>query len=427
MGDLNSIQFDDINTADYGIFVSMAGNYNAPARRVEVINIPGRNGGLLIDQNAFEDIEVTYPAFCYEETYAGFTEKVDALRNALASKVGFKKLEDTFHPDEYRLASFQSGFEINPLEYNSGAHFDIVFHCKPQRYLKTGEIPVEVSSGDVITNPTYFESKPLIKAWGNGTINLDGKSIAVNGDASLPLGEVTMLRNQTIQAFTTPQLSPITNAFNPSDTVRWSGASFYTELLIAGGEVKCDESGVPIVNFDTPLDSNLLSVGVGAGRQYNTISLSFDLAEGTFQGTTGSARFKATQSLEFTVIVDGIEQTARLEYQVYILRAPNYEYFQCVSVRDWVTQPEGVRITQASGTWETGTAVADSTISSAGNPADIDLEVGEAYKMNGSKIVSLNKFILLPTDFPTLKAGDNTITFDNTFSKVEIVPRWWKI
>ena len=54
----------------------------------------------------------------------------------------------------------------------------------------------------------------------------------------------------------------------------------------------------------------------------------------------------------------------------------------------------------------------------------IDSELADCYSgvnnANGQVTFSTN-------DFPVLKPGDNNITFDNTITKVEIVPRWWRV
>lgn len=53
---------------------------------------------------------------------------------------------------------------------------------------------------------------------------------------------------------------------------------------------------------------------------------------------------------------------------------------------------------------------------------DIDCERQDAYK--GAR--NCNPLIAV-TEFPKLGAGDNTITFDNTITRVDIMPRWWTL
>ena len=74
-----------------------------------------------------------------------------------------------------------------------------------------------------------------------------------------------------------------------------------------------------------------------------------------------------------------------------------------------------------------GSVLLDSTVSVLGNPVYIDLDIGEAYKIEGGSIVSVNDAVNMPANLPVLNPGSNTITYDNTFTDVKIVPRWWKI
>ena len=155
----NYLIFGGVKSSDYGIYISGEGVFDAPKRDTEMISIPGRNGAFALDHGRFENITVTYPAHCYEETYELFTATIDSFRNAITAKTGYQQLTDTFHPDEFRMGAFISGLEVDPILYNSGAKFNITFECKPQRYLMSGQQKfivgdwgeTEVKTGDVIT------------------------------------------------------------------------------------------------------------------------------------------------------------------------------------------------------------------------------------------------------------------------------------
>ena len=174
------IIFGNVDSSEYGIYISGEGVFDAPKRDVEQVRIPGRNGTLEIDRGRFENIEVTYPAFNYEATLAEFSDRLSDFRNALCSKIGYQRLTDTIHTDEYRMATFRSGLEVSPIKYNTGSTFDIVFDCKPQRYLKSGDKPHTFTSNGYITNPTLFDALPIIAVTGNGRINVAGHLITVS-------------------------------------------------------------------------------------------------------------------------------------------------------------------------------------------------------------------------------------------------------
>lgn len=180
----NSLQFGDASTSDYGIYISGEGVFNAPARDVEMVEVPGRNGALVIDGGRYANIEVKYPAFCVEDNLENFRSNLASLRSAFCSQVGYQRLTDTINPEEFRLGIYKDGLNVSPVMYTTAANFDMVFDCKPQRFLISGEVPQQFSSLDTITNPTMFPASPLIEVSGRGAIEIGEYSFTVRGLAS---------------------------------------------------------------------------------------------------------------------------------------------------------------------------------------------------------------------------------------------------
>ena len=116
----HSITFGGVNSADYGIYIGGEGTFNAPERDVEMISIPGRDGAFALDKGRFENIEVKYTVINQEPDLATFSANLEDFRNAICSQRGYQRLEDTFHPDEYRMAVFADKFEVKPIEYKIG-------------------------------------------------------------------------------------------------------------------------------------------------------------------------------------------------------------------------------------------------------------------------------------------------------------------
>ena len=184
MGLLNYLTFDGVDSSDFGVFISGAGAFNAPARRGETVTIPGRNGSLFMDEGAFENIEVSYPAFIGTGYENIFRTALASLRSELASKSNYKRLTDTYHPDEFRLGIYRSGLEVDPKVYNRAGGFTIKFDCKPQRFLVSGEDSHVYTGNGTITNPTLFASSPIIKVTGNGSVAIGDYLFAVRDNNS---------------------------------------------------------------------------------------------------------------------------------------------------------------------------------------------------------------------------------------------------
>ena len=170
MGLLNYLTYDGVDSRDFGVFLSGEGAFDAPARRGEMISIPGRNGSLFMDEGVFENITVEYPAFIGTGYEAIFRTKLGDLRSALTSRGNYKRLTDTYHPDEFRLGVYREGLEVDPQHITRAGGFTLKFDCKPQRFLVSGEATQVFADNGTITNPTLFAASPLIRVVGNGTV-----------------------------------------------------------------------------------------------------------------------------------------------------------------------------------------------------------------------------------------------------------------
>lgn len=172
------LTFDDKSSGEFGVWISGSGTFNAPARDVSMVSVPGRNGDLTFDNGRFQNITVTYPAFISKR----FQPRVDDFRAWICSRKGYCRLEDTYHPDEYRLAIYKSGLNVTPTSYNYAGRFDLAFDCKPQRFLKKGALPITFTAAGTIRNRTLYEARPLIRCYGtSGTVTINGVKISVTG------------------------------------------------------------------------------------------------------------------------------------------------------------------------------------------------------------------------------------------------------
>lgn len=172
--------FDGTSTQTYGVFLIGNGVYNAPEREFERISIPGRNGDLIIDNGRYSNFELEYDAIIYNN----FNTNLSNLKNIFMSKIGYCRLEDTFYPDEYRMAKYSGAFEMESVRPGDIGHFILRFDCKPQRFLKSGETTTEFTSYGTITNPTKMIALPLVRVYGTGQLSIGGNTIKINSNSS---------------------------------------------------------------------------------------------------------------------------------------------------------------------------------------------------------------------------------------------------
>lgn len=171
--------FGGVNSLDYGVLLDGSGTTTAPERDVTTVTIPGRSGDLLVDAGRWKNTTVSYPCTIARE----FEGRFSAFKQALLAEGGYKRLEDTLHPDEYRLAYLAGPLEPETIPYNRAGTFVLDFGCKPQRFLKSGEDALTVASGGKLYNPTGCAALPLIllTLTGDAKLNVGGVQMSVAG------------------------------------------------------------------------------------------------------------------------------------------------------------------------------------------------------------------------------------------------------
>lgn len=173
--------FDSIVSSTYGLYITNGSVYNAPEREIDMYSIPGRNGDLAIDQGRYENIDVTYEVYSKKTSQTQFSDNIKNLRAALCSRYNYARLTDDYNTSEFRLGLYKSGLELNaPID--RAASIKVVFNCKPQRFLTSGETAQTFTAGGTISNPTLFASSPLIVVTGYGQLGIGSYTITIQGD-----------------------------------------------------------------------------------------------------------------------------------------------------------------------------------------------------------------------------------------------------
>lgn len=409
-----SLIFDGEDSRDYGVYITGEAVYNAPERDVEMIAIPGRNGAFALDKGRFENIEVSYPAGIFADNETDFAEAISDFRNFLCSRKGYCRLEDEYNPNEYRMAVYKSGLEVSPTQLITG-EFEIIFECKPQRWLTSGETAVSVTSGDTITNPTLFEASPLLEVEGYGEIDINRNVITLN---NIEIGNISLLSSiedsgSGGSAFTTYQITRTFDAtfLNNGDALQLGDISGITQHIMMPTIKSLSGSITSISGAAVSCSSDTLS------KRITIPSSDLSFVYGTPKTITGTATISvtitytnnttatSTITLTLTVAYDGSEEITVL------INHPAFGPYQS-------NHNMGIKFSELTG-YSTKSALSDAVY--------IDLDIGEAWTENSGVVVPLNDAVIMPANLPTLLPGSNTITFDNTITDLKITPRWWKV
>lgn len=173
------ITFNGISSESLGIKVWTFPSYEVPEREVTFVHIPGRNGDLAIDQNAYKNVTRSYSVSLYDKNKT-FTELANTIATWLHSGSGYCVLEDSYEPNYYRLAVYTEETTYSNV-LNQAVTATINFNCKPQRFLKSGALPINITGSQTIINPESNVSKPELKInlTGTGYITINGVRITI--------------------------------------------------------------------------------------------------------------------------------------------------------------------------------------------------------------------------------------------------------
>lgn len=174
------IWFDGRSSEDVKVTVEAYPERTIPVRKIETVSVPGRSGDLIFPQDAFEN---------YEQMYSVYISAEKIKLHNLAGKViqwlaqnGYKRLEDSYEPDIYRMAYYTGGTNIESF-FDEFGRAEITFNCMPQRWLKDGERAISITKNMKLANPTIYPAKPKIKVTGsgNGTLSVGSQVITLTG------------------------------------------------------------------------------------------------------------------------------------------------------------------------------------------------------------------------------------------------------
>lgn len=413
---INTFSFDGVSSDTYGVYITEGASYNAPERAVEMLEIPGRNGYFALDQGRFENVEVTYHVFIDGSSETDYSSNLSDLRNWLCSKVGYARLTDSYNPNEYRMAVYKSGLEVDATSIQSG-EFDVVFDCKPQRWLTSGETATAVANNGTLSNPTLFDAHPLIECKGYGTIGINSEQIQV---ASVPIGDVVVSSGKSFY------LDNFTEATSVHSTATVGSVTIDGSKLNSSDSIYVAELQLSFNIMDQRYNFETTSVSNESGESWTTVS-----------GIASAHSIYFNTTIKPQTFTKGTASTKTYEYDLHWeANSGGVTYTQIMTVK--VSYNGSRTITLSSSTIEDSNGETHSISAYIGQVSGystkvmtgtmyIDLDVGEAYFINSGEYISANYGVTIPPKLPVLKPGNNTITYDNTITNFKVTPRWWKV
>jgi len=178
------ISWNGERSDQYGISIEKYPNYSKPQRKIDRYTVPGRNGEIIMPQNAWEMVEQEYAIVAGDGLKHSVPGGFSRVYEWLNSAQGYAELWDDFDPDHYRIAFFEGSLDIESLSVGRVGRTTITFICKPQRFLTSGKAPVDILSAPAnIINPTAYEAKPTIfikmASAGSGSVTINNLQYTV--------------------------------------------------------------------------------------------------------------------------------------------------------------------------------------------------------------------------------------------------------
>lgn len=189
---LHTLKFGTVNLTNYGWYVQDATVFDAPDLTPGLTKITGRSGLLPSPLRQLGNVEIKYTL---SHRGGNISEHLDELKALIVSEQlknngSYVRIEDDYYPEHYRMGVLTDTFDIDTFR----GHFGVVkvtFSCKPQRYLKSGDLPITIKeSGTKIHNPTGLPAFPYLEklfvsmktGQKSGYINIGGIDILAFAD-----------------------------------------------------------------------------------------------------------------------------------------------------------------------------------------------------------------------------------------------------
>ena len=454
------IRFNGISSADFGCTIERRPNHTRGSRRGELIEVPGRNGVVVLEDGSFTTYKQEYVmAFKEGDTIPPYKRAAQVAEWLLGSR-GFCRLEDDFEPNVYRMARYAGALNIEQVADKYG-QVVLEFECQPQRFLKLGETEIAIESA--VDSGGLYVGEITIKGIPYGATAFYIRS---TGGSPLAVGEYMDASGNIIEQFYSDPVEIPNGAIGAR--LAWSNAEADTILIIGfvdsnGNEQNmCGVVGVsptvynptqfearPLLKFvDTSTAPEYVSQTLTMRDDYiidnggNVIDASYDApllgnAVSNPVGCSGKANARVTGNGYAFLDSNGktkrggFRRSGSINYNVTTVAVPSWA--ASIVVSKSVNGSAALSLQEpranpgASAVTINGTTI--NLDFSARDTIYLDCDLHDAYYADGSNANAAVSFASNLTDYPTFpgfEPGENTVMVrDGDNLDFSVLPRWW--
>lgn len=162
------------------MYIGLEMELNSSEADYQVVEVPGRDGDLIISNNRRKSFVQEIPVI-YTGEYSERVKNIDVARQIMLTDDKFHNLTFNNEPSFVYQAAFLTAFKVGKNQSESTQ--TLQFEMMPYKYLVDGQKSVIVTSGATLKNVGTIVAKPLIKLAGSGdiTLKIGSQSLTLKG------------------------------------------------------------------------------------------------------------------------------------------------------------------------------------------------------------------------------------------------------
>ena len=243
LGSINSFTYNGRNSLDFGLMVeSKEFVYGSAAPKVETVYVPGYGTLILnnkvdeLDNEEHEDIDIKFNCHVLPEDTQDLHILARKIYSWLYGDIGFKKLQDSYEPNYYRMAYVRQAASVEDVAAALAGRITITFTARAYKRATIGERVIAITeTPGKIYNMEAYTSKPIVYIYAHGDVVLyfNQRQISINDI----VGTIT-LDSETLRAYRGDEncnnklVSQVFPRLVPGmNTISWTGNVIRIEII----------------------------------------------------------------------------------------------------------------------------------------------------------------------------------------------------
>lgn len=183
---MKSIVFNGCSLADFRCLADERSSMVHPEIDMQKVEVPGRNGNLYLSNHRYKNLTITYSCMIDKTFYENYAP----MMSFLLQDGEYHRLEGNAEKDFFRMARFTKSSNPVVSDYFQRGTFNLTFECKPQKWKKGGERPIDFTRGGVLYNEFLYPAAPILRIYGWGTVRINDYELLLNEDTADPYVDI---------------------------------------------------------------------------------------------------------------------------------------------------------------------------------------------------------------------------------------------